>query len=57
MPPLCEKIQRIFGKRAAAPLKSRLAMVRVVSVAYSMVPAETPGTVLPQHAGTSGVEG
>ncbi len=42
-PPACDHIQRIFGKRAASPLKQTPVIARVVSVPYSMVPGPTPG--------------
>jgi hypothetical protein len=38
-----------FGKRAVVPLYTRLALVRLVSVAYSMVDTVTPGTTTCTH--------
>ena len=54
MPPLCEKIQRMSGYFCDVPLNTRCAMVRVVSVAYSIEPGGMPGTVLLQQLGVSG---
>jgi hypothetical protein len=47
-------MNRMFGNRAAVPLKTRLAMVRVVSVPYSMIGAGTSGTRFRQQFGAVG---
>ena len=54
MPPAWEKIQRMSGKRAAVPLKTTLAMVRVVSVPYSTTAGGMSGTKLRQQFGAVG---
>ena len=54
VPPLCDQIQRMSGKRAAAPVNITEARVRVVSVAYSMAESGSPGTTLRQQAAVSG---
>ena len=51
MPPLCEKIQRISGYLVAVPLNTTCAMVRLVSVAYSIDPGGMPGTSPRQQSG------
>ena len=55
MPPECEKIQRMSGYFCDVPLNTRCAMVRVLSVAYSIEPGGMPGTVLLQQFGVSGM--
>ena len=49
VPPACEKMKLMSGKRAAVPLKIRLAIVRVVSVPSSIVDALS-------HLGVTDVE-
>ena len=41
MPPACDQMKRISGKRAASPLNATPMMARVVSVPYSMLPGAT----------------
>jgi hypothetical protein len=55
VPPLWEYIQRMLGYLAAAPLKTRCAMVRVVLVAYSIDEGgQSPGTRARQQLGVVG---
>src|SRR5262249_18691819 len=54
VPPECEKIQRMSGYRAAVPLNTRLAMVRVVSVEYSTTAGGTSLLMLRQQSGERG---
>ena len=54
VPPAWEKMNRMSGKRAAAPLNSRLAMVRVVSVPYSMTAGGMSGTRFRQQLAAVG---
>ena len=42
MPPACDQMNRILGKRAASPLNVTPMMARVVSVPYSMLPGPRP---------------
>ena len=43
VPPACDQMKRMSGKRAASPLKATPMIARVVSVPYSMLPGATPG--------------
>ena len=54
VPPACEKMNLMSLQRVAVPVNSRLVMVRVVSVANSMVEPGTPSCKLPQHLGLDG---
>ena len=54
MPPLWENIQRMSGNFMAVPLKTRCAIVRVESVAYSIDPGGMPGTRPRQQSGVVG---
>ena len=54
MPPLWEKIQRMSGNLVATPLNTMWVMVRVESVANSIVEGPMPGTMLPQQFGVVG---
>ena len=54
MPPPWEKISVRSRKRAAAPLNTRLAIVRVVSVPHSMTESGTSGMSRPQQSAVVG---
>ena len=54
VPPLCDQIQLILGNLLAAPLNTKLATVRVVSVANSMAEGGKPSMGLRQQSGMSG---
>ena len=54
VPPACEKMKLTLGQRCAVPEKTRLAMVRVVSVPYSMMTGGTPLPRFRQQAGSLG---
>ena len=54
VPPAWEKIQRMSGNRVAAPLNTRLAMVRVVSVPYSIAKSVISGSSPAQQIGPHG---
>jgi hypothetical protein len=54
VPPLWENIQRMSGNFIAVPLNTRWAMVRVVSVAYSIEDGGMPGTSPWQQSGEVG---
>ena len=49
VPPPCEKMNLMSGQREAVPVNSRLAIVREVSVPYSMIGAGTPAMRLRQQ--------
>ena len=54
VPPPCEKMKLMSLQRAEVPEKIRLAMVRVVSVPYSMITGGTPLARLRQQDGLFG---
>ena len=50
VPPACEKIHWMSGKRCAVPLNRMLVMVRAVSVPSSITGSGTPGMMLTQQS-------
>ena len=54
VPPPCDQIMVILGKRRDAPPNTMRAIARVVSVPYSIAELVMPGTRLSEQSGIEG---